>query len=144
MQAPRKNMERMEEHVVGANDQALQYMLTDAQWDDQAVMEQVAQEADQLLGGSEHSCLIIDESSFIKKGKHSVGVARQWCGRLGKVECVRSVSSPPWGVEIEPPWLISGSIFLRNGQAMKGVARKPEFPPPSVRSRRRLNWHWRW
>ena len=86
MQAPLKNMERMEEHVVGADDQALQYMLTDAQWDNQAVMEQVAHEADQLLGGSEHSSLIIDESSFIKKGKHSVGVARQWCGRLGKVD----------------------------------------------------------
>ena len=86
MQAPLKNMERMEEHVVGANDQALQYMLTDAQWDDQAVMEQVAREADQLLGGSEHSCLILDESGFIKKGKYSVGVARQWCGRLGKVD----------------------------------------------------------
>ena len=86
MQAPLKNMERMEEHVVGTNDQALQYMLTDAQWDDQAVMEQVARETDQLLGGSEQSCLILDESGFIKKGKHSVGVARQWCGRLGKVD----------------------------------------------------------
>jgi len=86
MQAPRKNMERMEEQVVGADDQALQYMLTEAQWDSSAVMDQVAQEADQLLGGSEESCLLIDESSVAKKGKHSVGVARQWCGRLGKVD----------------------------------------------------------
>ncbi len=76
----------MEEHVVTADDQALQYMLTEAQWDTQAVMKQVAQEADQLLGGSEESCLLIDESGVEKKGKHSVGVARQWCGRLGKVD----------------------------------------------------------
>lgn len=76
----------MEEHVVDADDQALQYMLTEAQWSDQSVMKQVAQEADQLLGGSEESCLLLDESGFAKKGKHSVGVSRQWCGNLGKVD----------------------------------------------------------
>lgn len=86
MQAPRKNMERMEEHVLDADDQALQYMLTDADWNSSAVMTQVAREADQSLGGSTASCLLLDESSFAKKGKHSVGVARQWCGRLGKTD----------------------------------------------------------
>jgi hypothetical protein len=36
------------------------------------------------------SCLIIDESSFPKQGERSVGVARQWSGRLGKVDnCTR-------------------------------------------------------
>jgi SRSO17 transposase len=85
MQATRKNMERMEEHVVGADDQALQYMLTESYWDSKAVMNQVAQEANRLLGGDE-SCLLLDESGFEKKGEHSVGVARQWNGRLGKVD----------------------------------------------------------
>ena len=75
----------MEENVVGANDQALQYMLTESHWDSQAVMDQVAQEANHLLGGDE-SCLLLDESGFEKKGDHSVGVARQWNGRLGKVD----------------------------------------------------------
>ena len=59
-------MERMEEHVVGADDQALQYMLTEAQWGSRAVMDQVAQEANQLLGGDE-SCLLPDESGVEKK-----------------------------------------------------------------------------
>jgi SRSO17 transposase len=85
MQAIRKNMERMEEHVVGADDQALQYMLTEAHWDSQAVLDHVAQDANQLLGGA-GSCLLIDESAFAKKGDHSAGVARQWNGRLGKVD----------------------------------------------------------
>lgn len=85
MQAARKNMERMEEHVVGADDQALQYMLTEAQWDNKAVMDQVAQDANQQLGG-DGSCLLIDESGFEKKGEHSVGVARQWNGRRGKID----------------------------------------------------------
>jgi SRSO17 transposase len=30
--------------------------------------------------------IVFDTSGFAKKGTHSVGVARQWCGRLGKVE----------------------------------------------------------
>ena len=86
MQAHRKNMERMEEMVAGADDQRLQHMLTESQWDHRAVMDQVAQEADHWLGGTEDSCLLIDESGFAKKGKHSVGVKRQWCGRQGKVD----------------------------------------------------------
>lgn len=76
----------MEEAVVEADDQRLQHMLTESDWDHRAVLDQVALEADQWLGGSSDSCLLIDESGFAKKGKHSVGVARQWCGRQGKVD----------------------------------------------------------
>ena len=86
MQAENKNMERMGEVVAGCNDQQLQHMLTHAKWDHEAVVKQVAQDTDHLLGNAQDACLIFDESSFVKKGKHSVGVARQWCGRLGKVE----------------------------------------------------------
>lgn len=86
MQAQRKNMERMEETVVDADDQRLQHMLTESQWDHRAVLDQVALEADQRLGGTADSCLLIDESGFAKKGQHSVGVKRQWCGRQGKVD----------------------------------------------------------
>jgi len=49
-------------------------------------MDQVALDADRLLGGSPDTALVIDESGLLKKGKKSVGVARQWCGRLGKVD----------------------------------------------------------
>ena len=82
----KKNMERMEERVANANEQQLQHMLTDSPWDHQAVMDQVALEADGLLGGYRNSCLLLDESGFKKSGRHSAGVARQWCGRFGKVD----------------------------------------------------------
>jgi len=82
----KKNMERMEERVPNADEQQLQHMLSDSPWGHQAVMDQVALEADGLLGGNRNSCLLIDESGFKKSGKFSVGVGRQWCGRLGKVE----------------------------------------------------------
>jgi SRSO17 transposase len=86
MQAHRKNMERMEEQVAAADEQCLQHMLTESPWDHRAVLDQVAQEADRWLGGTEDSCLLIDESGFAKKGTHSVGVKRQWCGRQGKLD----------------------------------------------------------
>ncbi len=40
----------------------------------------------ELLGAHSGNCLLVDESYFGKKGKKSVGVARQWNGRLGKVD----------------------------------------------------------
>lgn len=86
VQAGRKNMERMAEAVPETDYQQLQHFLTHSPWDHRLVMQQVAAEADRLLGGQPDTCLLIDESGFIKKGKDSAGVARQWCGRLGKVE----------------------------------------------------------
>jgi SRSO17 transposase len=47
---------------------------------------QIGRDADRLLGGKSALSLIIDESSFAKQGERSVGVARQWSVRLGKVD----------------------------------------------------------
>jgi SRSO17 transposase len=86
IQAETKNMERMEEVVPEADHQALQHMLSESAWSERAVLDQIAQDATRLLGGHEDSALLIDESGIPKKGSHSVGVSRQWCGQLGKVE----------------------------------------------------------
>ena len=86
MQARRKNMERMEEVVPSSDYQSLHHFLSESDWDARAVLDQVAVEADRHLGGAPDSCLLLDETSFTKKGNKSVGVARQWCGRLGKLE----------------------------------------------------------
>jgi SRSO17 transposase len=76
----------MEEVVPDADEQRLQYFLSESAWSEQAVMEQVAREADRLFGGKADSSLIVDESAFTKKGDHSVGVARQYSGRMGKLD----------------------------------------------------------
>lgn len=86
MQASRKNMERMEEVVPDSNYQSIQHFISDSEWETRDVLDQVAREADRHLGGSESSCLLLDETAFEKKGESSVGVERQWSGRLGKVE----------------------------------------------------------
>lgn len=76
----------MAEAVPDCDDQSLQHFLTNSPWDDQLVVEQVSQDANNLVGGGKNSCLILDESGLPKKGSKSVGVARHWCGQLGKTD----------------------------------------------------------
>lgn len=86
VQAARRNVERMAEVVPGTNAQALHHFLSHSPWDHRAVMDQVARDVGGLLGGQPDSCLLLDETCFAKKGRRSVGVARQWCGLLGKTD----------------------------------------------------------
>ena len=86
IQADKRNMERMAEAVPDSDDQVLQNFLTHSSWDYRGVMDQVAGNADACVGAEEGTGLYIDESAFQKKGDKSVGVARQWNGRLGKRE----------------------------------------------------------
>lgn len=86
IQSEKRNMERMAEVVADCNDQASQHFASSSPWDHQAVFEQIASDVDGAVGGCEDSFLVIDESGIGKKGKKSVGVARQWNGRLGKVD----------------------------------------------------------
>lgn len=85
VKAPRKNMERMEEYVEEFDYQSQQQFLSDSPWSHEEVISRVALDVSAVLGG-EQSALVIDESGFSKKGEKSAGVARQYNGRLGKVD----------------------------------------------------------
>ncbi|PXF58631.1 MAG: transposase [Candidatus Methanogaster sp.] len=86
MQSDKRNMERMAEVVPDSDEQSFQNFISNSPWNACAIVNQIGIDVDSLFGGDHDVCLIIDETSFIKKGVMSVGVARQWCGRLGKVE----------------------------------------------------------
>lgn len=88
MQAKRgaKNLERMEEHVADFNYQAVHNSISHSPWDYRPLMDEIARRADGLLGGAPRTRLVIDDTAIEKKGNSSVGVARQYSGRLGKVE----------------------------------------------------------
>ena len=72
--------------MTGVLYEQLQYFLSESKWQHRPVMDQISKDADRLLGGHSDSALYIDETGIPKKGKMSVGVARQWCGQVGKVD----------------------------------------------------------
>lgn len=63
----------------------LQMFVGKGAWSDEAVMTQLRRDVAHHLGDP-NGVIVIDPSSFPKKGDDSCGVARQWCGRLGKVD----------------------------------------------------------
>jgi SRSO17 transposase len=65
--------------------QGLQKFLGQADWDHEPLLAELARQVGTELGEAD-GVLVFDPSAFPKKGTHSVGVARQYCGRLGKVD----------------------------------------------------------
>ncbi len=63
----------------------IQFFVGSGKWDDEAVMAELRRHVVETLSDPE-GVLVFDPSAFPKKGTHSCGVARTWCGRLGKVE----------------------------------------------------------
>jgi SRSO17 transposase len=82
----RKSIGRIEEELPDGNYQGLQQFISDSPWDERALMSQVRAEAEAVLGRHRDTALYLDETSFVKKGNASVGVQRQYCGRLGKLD----------------------------------------------------------
>src|SRR5207248_1373639 len=65
--------------------QGLQKFIGQADWDHEPLTHELARQVGERLGEAD-GVLVFDPSAFAKKGTGSVGVARQWCGRLGKVD----------------------------------------------------------
>jgi len=79
----RKSIEPMASRIPEADVQALRQFVGQSPWAVDVVQQQLARKVVDLL--SEPEVWILDETSFPKAGEHSVGVARQYCGALGKV-----------------------------------------------------------
>jgi SRSO17 transposase len=79
----RKSIEPMASRLPGADVQALRQFVGQSPWAVEEVQRRLAQKVVELL--SKPEVWIIDETTFPKAGTHSVGVARQYCGTLGKV-----------------------------------------------------------
>src|ERR1039458_3468587 len=91
MPGERKSVEPMAAVVapahVSAKHQSLLHLVGQGAWSDEAVLAEVRElvlPAIEARGGIE--AWIVDDTGFVKKGVHSVGVARQYCGRLGKTD----------------------------------------------------------
>lgn len=72
---------------------SLQHFISESDWDEEELLRHYRRDVAVTIAtdaDSERSMLLIDSSEFPKQGHESVGVARQYCGRLGKVENCQS------------------------------------------------------
>ena len=79
----RRNAKNLSESV-GISARAMQRFLTDSPWDDDAVIGRLQEYLEPRLEHPE-GVWVLDGSDFPKQWRKSAGVARQYCGRLGKV-----------------------------------------------------------
>jgi SRSO17 transposase len=79
----RKSLEPMAARVAPGDLQQLHHFLATSPWPAWPLEDELIRQADALLGGPE-TLLVIDDTALVKQGKRSVGVARQYCGQLGK------------------------------------------------------------
>lgn len=80
----RKTVEPIAQRA-GKHRRALQYFIGEGPWDHRPLLGELNRQVARDLG-SPQGVFLFDASGFPKKGTESVGVARQWCGRLGKID----------------------------------------------------------
>jgi len=80
----RKNTESIA-YYHGYDRQRLQIFIGQVDWSDEIILDKLVKRIKREIG-TNNGVLVLDPTSFPKKGKQSVGVQRQWCGRLGKLE----------------------------------------------------------
>jgi SRSO17 transposase len=131
----RKNCDTISAALAGTSTERLQHLLTDADWDslklDGARVRSLS--AKSPKGGM----LVLDDTSFPKQGKASVGVARQYCGALGKrANCQVVVSAEYVADEPESSrplhWPLSGRLYLPEGWATDLKRREISHVPEEV------------
>lgn len=99
----RKSLQPMAASLGLSGHDQLQHFIASPAWDDAALWQVLARQADRLVGGP-RAALVIDDTALPKKGTLSVGVERQYCGQLGKrANCQALVSLTLAGAEVPVP-----------------------------------------
>ena len=123
---------RMDPLHASARHQALHHFVAKAQWSDAQVLRRVCQWVMPHMDFSRGGWWIIDDTGFPKKGVHSVGVARQYCGMLGKQDnCQVAVSVSLACDQGSIP--VAWQLYLPEDWAQDAERRKRTGVPESVR-----------
>lgn len=110
--------------------QSLHHLVADAAWSDEAVLRQVREAA--LPAMQKHGkvvCWMVDDTGFPKKGSHSVGVTRQYCGQVGKQDNCRvavSLSVATWSSSLPIAYRLYLPEVWANDKKRRKVAGIPQ------------------
>jgi len=133
-QMKRKNVESIAYHH-DQDRQMLQKFIGQYTWDHRPLVAELVRQVGAALGRAD-AVLVIDPSAFAKKGTESVGVQRQWCGRLGKVDnCQVGVFLAY--VSAEEQALVDMRLYLPKSWARSKTRRAKAGVPAEVKFRTR-------
>lgn len=113
----------------------LQHFIGQSNWDHQPLILELAGQVGRELGCSD-AVLVFDPSGFPKKGTESVGVQRQWCGRLGKVDNCQVGIYMGYASDTEHA-LVNMRLYLPEDWATDSKRRKKCHVPRTIRFRTR-------
>jgi SRSO17 transposase len=111
--------------------QGLQKFIGQVEWDHRPMLTELARQVGAELGEAD-GILVFDPSGFAKQGSESVGVQRQWCGRLGKLENCQ-VGIYLGYVSRRNHALVDFRLYLPKEWADKKRRRKKAGVPPEIR-----------
>lgn len=138
-QVKRKNVESIA-YCHDQDRQMLQKFIGQYSWDHRPLVGELARQVAAALGRAD-AVLVFDPSAFAKKGTESVGVKRQWCGRLGKVENCQ-VGVYLGYVSTEDHALVDMRLYLPKEWARSKAKRLKAGVPKDVKFRTRHELAW--
>ena len=131
----RKSVEPMAARVdplhVSARHQSLHHFVAKAQWSDQELLNRMAQWVVPHMDFSAGGWWIIDDTGFPKKGRHSVGVSRQYCGVLGKQDNCQVAVSVSLACE-QGSLPVAWQLYLPHNWVEDAVRRKKAGIPEDI------------
>jgi SRSO17 transposase len=129
----RKSVEPLAARVAPGAVQQLHHFVAASPWAVEPLEAELVRQADRLVGGPD-AVLVIDDTALVKQGKHSVGVARQYCGQLGKrANCQALVSLTLARAEV--PVGVGLRLFLPEAWAGDAARRAKAGVPPAINGR---------
>ena len=138
----RRNAENLSETVPGSA-RGMQRFLTDSPWDDEVIIGRLQEYLGTRLEHPE-GVWVLDGSDFPKQGRKSVGVARQYCGRLGKVANCQAGMFLAYVSPLGRHWWTRGCICPRVGPRTKTGVRRRVCRRIGRATGPRRSWPWRW
>lgn len=126
----RKSIEPLVTRVAPGEVDQVHHFVAVSRWDTAPLEEVLLAKADALVGG-DNAHLIVDDTSLPKKGEHSVGVAHQYCGALGKranCQCLVSVTLS----RNETPVPIALRLHLSESWAADAKRRRKTYVPSEI------------